>query len=184
MNLVITISRRFGTGASLIAQELSEKLGVPVYDKAYIEHELDGDSYATEAEVIKGLAEHPCIILGRCASEILKDQPNVFNVYVCADKEDRIERIMKKESLPHDEAKEMLEKNDAERADYYYENTGKVWGDVNNYHMILDTTVTACRQSALAINRTNIHEQVGRQPGMRMDVTISRVCSTKKSFRI
>ena len=58
MNLVITISRRFGTGASLIAQELSEKLGVPVYDKAYIEHELDGDSYATEAEVIKGLAEH------------------------------------------------------------------------------------------------------------------------------
>ena len=122
MNLVITISRRFGTGASLIAQELSEKLGVPVYDKAYIEHELDGDSYATEAEVIKELAEHPCIILGRCASEILKDQPNVFNVYVCADKEDRIERIMKKESLPHDEAKEMLEKNDAERADYYYEN--------------------------------------------------------------
>ena len=93
------------TGASLIAQELSEKLGVPVYDKAYIEHELDGDSYATEAEVIKELAEHPCIILGRCASEILKDQPNVFNVYVCADKEDRIERIMKKESLPHDEAK-------------------------------------------------------------------------------
>ena len=94
MNLVITISRRFGTGASLIAQELSEKLEVPVYDKAYIEHELDGDSYATEAEVIKELAEHPCIILGRCASEILKDQPNVFNVYVCADKEDRIERIM------------------------------------------------------------------------------------------
>lgn len=62
MNLVITISRRFGTGASLIAQELSKKLGVPVYDKAYIEHELDGDSYATEAEVIKGLAKQPCII--------------------------------------------------------------------------------------------------------------------------
>ena len=36
MNLVITISRRFGTGASLIAQELSEKLGVPVYDKALL----------------------------------------------------------------------------------------------------------------------------------------------------
>ncbi len=99
MNLVITISRRFGTGASLIAQELSEKLGVPVYDKAYIEHELDGDSYATEAEVIKGLAEHPCIILGRCASEILKDQPNVFNVYVCADKDDLFERILKNSSL-------------------------------------------------------------------------------------
>lgn len=140
MNLVITMSRRFGTGASLIAEELSQKLGVPVYDKAYIEHEMQDSSFASEAEVIKGLAAHPCIILGRCASEILKDQPNVFNVYVSADKEDRIQRVMKKESLSHEEAKQMLEDNDRERADYYYNNTGKVWGDVNNYHMILDTT--------------------------------------------
>ena len=37
MKLVITMSRRYGTGASLIAKELSEELGIPVYDKAYIE---------------------------------------------------------------------------------------------------------------------------------------------------
>ena len=140
MNLVITMSRRFGTGASLIAGELSEKLGVPVYDKAYIEHELQDSSFASETEIIKELASHPCIILGRCASEILKDQPNVFNIYVSADKEDRIQRIMKKESLSYDEAKKMLEDNDRKRSDYYYAHTGKVWGDVNNYHMILDTT--------------------------------------------
>ena len=140
MNLVITMSRRFGTGASLIAGELSEKLGVPVYDKAYIEHELQDSSFASETEIIKELASHPCIILGRCASEILKDQPNVFNIYVSADKEDRIQRIMKKESLSYDEAKKMLEDNDRKRSDYYNEHTGKVWGDVNNYHMILDTT--------------------------------------------
>lgn len=140
MNLVITMSRRFGTGASLIAGELSEKLGIPVYDKAYIEHELQESSYATEAEVIKELAEQPCIILGRCASEILKGQPNVFNVYVAADKEDRIRRIMEKESLSYEDAKTMLEKNDKARAAYYNEHTGKLWGDVNNYHMILDTS--------------------------------------------
>ena len=50
--------------------------------------------------MIKELAGHPCIILGRCASEILKDQPNVFNIYVSADKEDRIHRIMKKNRCP------------------------------------------------------------------------------------
>lgn len=140
MNLVITMSRRFGTGASLIAGELSEKLGIPVYDKAYIEHELQESTFATEAEVIKELAEQSCIILGRCASEILKGQPNVFNVYVVADKEDRIRRIMQKESLSYEEAKAMLEKNDKARAAYYNEHTGKLWGDVNNYHMILDTS--------------------------------------------
>lgn len=140
MKLVITMSRRYGTGASIIAKELSEKLKLPVYDKAYIEHELDNSDYASESSLIRELAGKPCIILGRCASEILKDQSNVFNIYISADKEDRIHRIMEKESLPYEEARAMLEKNDRERADYYYEHTGKVWGDVNNYHMILDTT--------------------------------------------
>lgn len=140
MNIVITISRKFGTGASMIAQELSEKLGLPVYDKASIEQELHDTDYEAEAARIRELAKKPCIILGRCASEILKDQPNVFNVYVCADKKDRIARIMKKENISAEEAKRLIDENDQERADYYYEHTGKGWGDVNNYHMILDTT--------------------------------------------
>ena len=148
MKLVITVSRRYGTGASLIAQELSRKLDLPVYDKAYIENEMEGNSFADEAETIKRLAKKPCIILGRCAGEILKDQPNVFNIYVSAAKEDRIARVMKKEKLPYEEAKTMLEKNDRARSDYYYEHTGKVWGDVNNYNMILDTTTLGIENCA------------------------------------
>lgn len=148
MKLVITMSRRYGTGASVIAEELSKKLGVPVYDKAYIEHELEGNSFASEAELIRRLADKPCIILGRCASEILKDRPDVFNIYVSADKEDRIHRTMHKENLPYDEAKAMLEENDRKRSDYYHQHTGKMWGDVNNYHMILDTSVLGIENCA------------------------------------
>lgn len=140
MNLVITMSRRYGTGASMIAEELSRRLGIPVYDKAYIENEINDDDFSKEAEFIRELASKPCIILGRCASEILKDQPNVFNVYVCADKEDRIRRIMKKEDLDYEDARTLLEKNDKQRAQFNLEHTGKVWGDVNSYHMILDTS--------------------------------------------
>ena len=140
MKLVITMSRRFGTGASVIAKELSERLKIPVYDKAYIEQKLGEHEYETEAEAIRKLAEHPCIILGRCASDILKDRMNVLNIYVCAKKEDRIRRIMELENLSYEEAVSKVEKTDAERAAYYYEHTGKTWGDVNDYHMILDTS--------------------------------------------
>ena len=80
MRLVITMSRRYGTGASVIAKELSERLDIPVYDKVDVEEEIRKNAYETEAEVIRELAEKPCIILGRCASEILKDQSNVFNI--------------------------------------------------------------------------------------------------------
>ena len=127
MKLVITMSRRFGTGASIIAEELSKRLDIPVYDKAYIEEKLSDHKYESEAEAIRKLAENPCIM-------------NVLNIYVSAAKEDRIQRIMKKENLDHDAAKEKVEHTDEERAAYYYEHTGKTWGDVNDYHMILDTS--------------------------------------------
>ena len=68
MKLVITISRRYGTGASQIAGELSEQLGIPVYDKTHVEEKMCSNSYDSEAAVIKELAMKPCIILGRCAS--------------------------------------------------------------------------------------------------------------------
>ncbi len=96
--------------------------------------------YDSEAEAIRNLAEKPCIILGRCASDILKDRMNVLNIFVCADKEDRIKRIMKLEDLSYEDAKEKIDKTDEQRASYYYEHTGKTWGDVNDYHMILDTS--------------------------------------------
>lgn len=140
MKLVITMSRRFGTGASIIANELSVRLGIPVYDKASIEQKLSEHEYETEVEAIRKLAESPCIILGRCASNILNDRMNVLNIYVCADKEDRIHRIMKLESLSYEEAQEKLERTDEQRASYYHEHTGKTWGDVNDYHMIMDTS--------------------------------------------
>ena len=135
MKLVITMSRRFGTGASIIATELSKRLDIPVYDKAYIEEQLNDRMYESEAEAIRKLAEHPCIILGRCASDILKDKMNVLNIFVCADKEDRIRRIMEKENLDYNGAKERVETTDEERASYYYEHTGKSYGKIYKLKM-------------------------------------------------
>ena len=90
MKLVITMSRRFGTGASVIANELSKRLDIPVYDKAYIEQKLGEHEYETEADAIRKLAEKPCIILGRCASDILKGRMNVLSIDGWGGKEDRV----------------------------------------------------------------------------------------------
>ena len=48
--------------------------------------------------------------------------------------------MMEQKELSYEDAKAMLEQNDKARSEYYYQHTGKVWGDVNNYHMILDTS--------------------------------------------
>lgn len=140
MKLVITMSRRYGTGTARVAEILSERLHIPVYDKAIVEKKVGDGSYETEVAVIRELAKEPCIILGRCASEILKDKRNVFNIYICADRKDRIERIMNGENISYEEAEAKLDRTDTERSAYYHEHTGKAWGDVNNYHMILNTS--------------------------------------------
>jgi len=138
MKLVITMSRRYGTGASKIARDLADRLEIPLYNKEYFETALEQRVYESESDAIRELAKEPCIILGRCACEILKDRKNVLNVYVTAEREDRIRRVMELFSLDYEEAKEFMEKNDKARADYYHEHTGKAWGDVNDYHLILD----------------------------------------------
>lgn len=140
MNLVITMSSRHGAGASTIAEDLSEKLDIPVFDRDYIESRIQGGDFSKESEFVKELAKEPCIILGRCTPEILKGQSNVFNIYLCADKEDRIERVMEKADLGYEDAKAQVERNDRQRAEFNVEHTGKVWGDVNSFQMILDTS--------------------------------------------
>lgn len=148
MKLVITMSRRYGTGTKQIAQILSKRLEIPVYDRKSVQKELHEHNFASEAEVIRHLAKEPCIILGRAASEVLKEQRNAFHVYICADKEDRIHRIMENDGLSYDESEAAVEKTDRERSEYYHNLTGKAWGDVNNYHMILNTSEYGVEQSA------------------------------------
>ena len=118
------MSRRFGTEPALLLKSFRNDL-IFRSMTSYIEEKLSDHKYESEAEAIRKLAENPCIILGRCASDILKDRMNVLNIYVSAAKEDRIQRIMKKENLDHDAAKEKVEHTDEERAAYYYEHTGK-----------------------------------------------------------
>ena len=98
----------FRNRASIIAKELSERLNIPVYDKAYIEEKIHDHMYESEAEAIRRLAEQPCIILGRCASDILRDRMNVLNIFVCADQRRPHPPDHGQVQFSYDEAKEKV----------------------------------------------------------------------------
>ena len=133
----------------------------PVYDRAYIEQQVNDRMYDSEAEAIRNLAEKPCIILGRCASDILKDRMNVLNIFVCADKEDRIKRIMKLEDLSYEDAKRKSIRLMNSVLLIIMNIQEKPGGDVNDYHMILDTSALGSRKLSGYFNalfrKTGIH---------------------------
>lgn len=162
MNLVITFSRGYGTGTSIITDELSKRLDVPVYGKDYICRQVhDPDDREIQNNIIRELAKKPCIIVGRGASVALEGQKNVLNIFVYADKEDRIKRIMKKEQIDRQKAEERIRVVDKERKDFFEKNTGMYWGDVDRFDIILDSSKYGIENCADIIMRyLQYHEYI------------------------
>ena len=78
-----------------------------------------------QAEVIKELAEtEDCIIVGRCADYILRDFPNVVNIYIYAPEDDRIETCIERYNIPDREAKRRIEDVDDARRAYHLRYAG------------------------------------------------------------
>ena len=97
--------------------------------------------YNVQKEIIREMAEkESCIIVGRCADYILKDQTNVVRVFVHAPKEYLIARTLERNSMTEKEAEKFIEKTDKERSEYYTYHTGRSWVDARNYDLCLDSS--------------------------------------------
>lgn len=95
--------------------------------------------YEAEAKVIREAAEKgSCVIVGRCADAVLKDDPRCIRIFFSAPAEKRIETVMKREKLDYDAAKRKIKQTDRMRADNYHYYTKQLWGMAANYDICLD----------------------------------------------
>lgn len=113
--------------------------------------------YELQCDIIRKLAERgPCIIVGRCADFVLRDHKNCINVFICANWEDRVERIAAKYDISQRKAADKIKKMDRERRNYYESHTGQEWGSIDSHHMLLNV-------SRLGMDRTvDILERICR----------------------
>lgn len=103
----------------------------------------DAELIETERRLICELATRgPSVVLGHGGFHLLRGHVRLFNVFVHAPIEFRIERVM---SIYHarsrDEAARMIESSDQERRRYIRSFTGLDWFDSRNYHLTIDTGV-------------------------------------------
>ena len=106
----------------------------------YMDMPLNHRIFLAQFDTIRRIAgQGPCVIVGRCADYVLRDMDNVLNVFIKADKENRIHRVVKYYGVDPLKAEDMIKKADKQRASYYnYYATGN-WGDVKNYDLCVDT---------------------------------------------
>ena len=100
----------------------------------------DDNLFNYQAKVIKDLAaQESCIIIGRCADYVLKDNPNVVSVFVHADEKFCLDRAMERNSMTEKEMQKYIEKTDRFRGDFYRYHTGNEWADARNYDLCLNS---------------------------------------------
>ncbi|MCF0133569.1 MAG: cytidylate kinase-like family protein [Blautia sp.] len=105
--------------------------GMPINHKVFL----------AQFEAIKKLAaEGPCVMVGRCSDYALVDNKNCFNVFVHADMEWRIGRIVDKYNISPKEAKDSILKADKSRSSYYNYYTNKKWGEAAGYTLCVDSS--------------------------------------------
>lgn len=105
-------------------------------------HSLQDDLIRAQTKVIQEIADKgPCVLIGRCADYILDDRDDLLKVFIHASMEKRAERIIQQYGeLPGDPVQRLKEK-DKKRKAYYQLYTDRKWGDLNNYHLALDSGV-------------------------------------------
>jgi len=96
---------------------------------------------AAQDKIIRKIANNgSCVIVGRSADYVLKDYENVFRIFIGAPKEYRIHRVMEVYGDTLQEAKRNVRRSDKARASYYRHISGKLWGDENNYDLVVDSS--------------------------------------------
>lgn len=101
----------------------------------------DKNLFNYQAKVIKELAEkESCIIVGRCADYVLKDNKNAVKVFVFADHDSCVKNAMETCSITEKEALKRIEKIDRDRSTYYKYYTGRDWDNARNYDLCLDSS--------------------------------------------
>lgn len=98
--------------------------------------------FKIQSDVIRSLAaRESCIFVGRCADYILRDDPHAVNVFVSADAADRCRRICQRRGCTEQEARAVMERGDAQRADYYNYYSSRTWGEASTYHLCINSSV-------------------------------------------
>ena len=79
------------------------------------------------------------VIVGRCAETVLKEFECMVPIFILADKDVKLKRIMELHNLTENEAKVMIHRENRKRKDYHNYYSEVKWGDSRNYDLSINS---------------------------------------------
>lgn len=186
---IITIGRRFGSGGRIIGKAVSERLGIPFFDKEIITaaakesglcdsfmesfeetptasllyslvmnaqnggflmgKPIELVAYEAQINAVRSAAQSgPCVIVGRCADYILKDDFDVVSVFITASPEYRAKVVSERENIPLKDAAAKIIRMDKARASYHNYHADTKWGASDSYELCINSEKLSCEAAA------------------------------------
>lgn len=116
------------------------------------DHILTDRVFNIQSAEIKKIAEAgDCIIIGRCADDVLSGCEGLLKIFIHAPLAYRTDVLKKHGELDENAARKRIAKADKKRASYYNFYTGKGWGDPKNYHLNIDSSLLGADGTARMI---------------------------------
>lgn len=113
-------------------------------------NQLSSESlFKFQSDAIKKAAEkESCVFVGRCADYVLRDHPRCVNIFISADMEDRVARLMQNLQVDAQEAEKRALEGDDKRASYYNYYSALTWGEAATYHICINSSVLGIEGTA------------------------------------
>lgn len=112
------------------------------YNAAAFDMPLNHKVFLAAFDTIKKIADQgPCIFVGRCADYALEEYKNCLNLFIYAPLETRINTVAERMEITPDKARDLINKEDKQRASYYNYYTTKKWGNLKSYDCCIDSSL-------------------------------------------
>ena len=141
-----------------LIEKAAEAMGLPITTLAGIDDKMSGtfqkmlyplgiSSSATQSKlfetqksiILDAANTYSCVIVGRCADYILKDYPNVLNVFIYADYKHRLYNCINDLHIDHLEAKKLINDVDSARKLYHKFYTGSDFESIDSKNLMVDS---------------------------------------------
>lgn len=102
---------------------------------------VDDIMVVEQSKLIREIADkEPCVIVGRCADNILRDREDALHVFIGGNTPEKLRRVMELYGVDKETAAAQLKQMDKKRAINYQYCTDRKWGRRENYDICLNSS--------------------------------------------
>lgn len=108
--------------------------------------------FVAESRIVQELAARgACVIVGRCADFVLRDDPRAVRVFCCTDLESACRRCVEEYGIAPEGAEAEVRRINRNRRTHYEYYTGERWGDPHRYDLTVNTSRVSIDDAATTV---------------------------------